>query len=381
MIWSDKYRPRNIFDMVGNEQERLKVVNWLQNWDKGTKPLMLIGPAGVGKTTLIDILAQKLEYDVISLNASDLRNKQQITDILNPILNNLSLFGKAIIFIDEVDGIHGRHDYGGIDALIKILKTPLIPIILAANSVIADKMQNIKKATKQIYFHSIPPRLLLLYSLDILQHEQTTLPYDKIKHIVINSNGDARFMINSLQTAVTGSNPIQKKSFIDQNIEESINNFFATSSVDQARQILYSFQLDPYMKINAFYSSVISNVIHTNMLNKILQCLSEADILYKQILKTQSWHLLRYLNEILLDMYIPSSHITYTKYNLPWQLINKIRFKGNKIKRLSLVLAKKFHVSSTTFRMFYLPYLLFYLNNTKLHDIDENLQEELHELA
>ena len=59
MIWSDKYRPRNIFDMVGNEQERLKVVNWLQNWDKGTKPLMLIGPAGVGKTTLVDILAQK----------------------------------------------------------------------------------------------------------------------------------------------------------------------------------------------------------------------------------------------------------------------------------------------------------------------------------
>jgi len=379
MIWSDKYKPVNIIDMIGNELVRLEVINWIQNWEKGTKPLMLIGPAGVGKTTIVGILARKLGYDVISLNASDLRNKQQINDVLNPILNNLSLFGKAMIFIDEVDGIHGRHDYGGIDALIKILKIPLIPIILAANSVAADKMKNIKKATQTIYFHRIPPRLLLLYSLHILQKEQSVLPYDKLKNIIRNSNGDMRFMINSLQTAVTGSKITQTKSFIDQNIEECINNFFAAPSQDQARKILYSLQIDPYAKINAFYSSIIS--APSDNLNKMLQSLSRADILYKQILKTQSWRLLRYLNEIIMGMYVPGSHVLYSKYNLSWQLINKIRFRGSKIRRLSLILAKNFHVSSATFQTFYIPYLLFYLNNAdKPNEIDE-LSEELYELA
>ena len=84
--------------------------------------MILIGPPGVGKTTIVNIIAKKLGYDVICLNASDMRNKQQIEDIINPVINNLGLFGKTIVFVDEVDGIHGRYDYGGTEALIKILK-------------------------------------------------------------------------------------------------------------------------------------------------------------------------------------------------------------------------------------------------------------------
>ena len=34
-----------------------------------------------------------------------------------------------MIFVDEVDGIHGRADYGGADALIQILKEATVPIV------------------------------------------------------------------------------------------------------------------------------------------------------------------------------------------------------------------------------------------------------------
>ena len=68
-----------------------------------------------------------------------------------------SVLGTPMIFVDEVDGIHGRGDYGGV-AKSDILKEPTVSIILAAMNP-SDKMKNIKKVVKIISF-KIPPRLL-----------------------------------------------------------------------------------------------------------------------------------------------------------------------------------------------------------------------------
>ena len=86
------------------------------------KPILLVGPPGVGKTTLAKLAAKQFGYDMIELNASDVRNKGRIQEILEPILSSESLLGHPMIFIDEVDGIHGRANYGGAETLIKILK-------------------------------------------------------------------------------------------------------------------------------------------------------------------------------------------------------------------------------------------------------------------
>ena len=51
-MWSEKYRPQNIFDMVGNEDARKQLVEWFAKWKKGTKPLLLVGPPAVSYTHL-----------------------------------------------------------------------------------------------------------------------------------------------------------------------------------------------------------------------------------------------------------------------------------------------------------------------------------------
>ena len=146
MMWSEKYRPKTVQEMVGNEDARLATIKWLARWVSGSRPLILIGPPGTGKTTLVHALARQLDYDVVEMNASDIRNKEALQTRIMPVFQNTAnLIGKKImLFLDEVDGISGREDTGGLDALIDLMKEPTVPVIMAAN----EKSLKIRKTCK-----------------------------------------------------------------------------------------------------------------------------------------------------------------------------------------------------------------------------------------
>ncbi len=371
-MWSEKYRPHNISDMVGNEESRSAVMEWFAKWKKGTKPLLLVGPPGIGKTTIAYLVAKQFGYDMIGLNASDARSKSRINEILMPVLGNVSVMGTPMIFVDEVDGIHGRSDYGGASALIDILKEPTVPIVLAANDDSLDKMKGIKKVVKTVQFKKIPPRLLRVYLENILKKESAKLSPGSLIKVIDKSRGDIRSMINLAQSLVTGFNPQTEKTFESINVEEGINAFFKANSIDEARIILYSMQIDPREKINAFYSSIITSNLENSTLSKYLEIISEADMLYGKIMKHQNWRLLRYLNDILIKLYQKDDRIRYTQYNLSWPLLNRIRWDGAKIKALSAVMAKKLHLSTSAFVTLCLPYVLFCIKNKSLElDLQE----------
>ena len=376
MMWSEKYRPQNISDMIGNEDARSSFVEWLTKWRKGTKPILLVGPPGIGKTTISNLAAEMFGYDMIGLNASDVRSKSRITDVLSPVLGNISVLGSPMIFVDEVDGIHGRADYGGTEALIKILKEPTVPIVLAANSDVSDKMKSIKKTVKTIYFRPLPPRLLRLHLENILKKEGAKLSPGSLIKIIGESQGDIRSMINSAQALVTGFNPSTERSLQSLDVEAAVNAFFKANSVDEARSVIYSMSIDPREKINAFYSSIITSKISKEDSGKMLEILSEADMLYGKIIRTQQWRLLRYLDEILLGLYKKGTSIRYSKYNLSWPLLNRLRWDGRSLKALASLMAKNFHVSKSTFATFYFPYILFMIKNKKLElELEETYSE------
>jgi replication factor C large subunit len=368
-MWSEKHRPQNISDMVGNEESRSAIIEWFAKWKKGTKPLLLIGPPGIGKTTIAYLIAKQFGYDLIGLNASDVRSKSRINEILSPVLGNITILGSPMIFVDEVDGIHGRGDYGGAEALIQILKEPTIPIILAANSDASDKMKSIKKVVKTISFKPIPPRLLRVYLENILEKEDSQLSPGTLVKVIDKSRGDIRSMINLTQSLVTGFNPQTEKSFESINVEDGINAFFKANSIDEARGVLYAMQIEPRKKIDAFYSSIITSNLDKDTLAKYLEIISRADVLFGKIMKTQNWRLLRYLNETLIDLYQKDDRIRYAQYNLSWPLLNRIRWDGRKIKSLSSLLAQKLHLSRSSFTTIGLPYVLFCIKNKKL-DLD-----------
>ena len=119
-MWVENYRPTNPNMVIGNEETRLNFITWLKNWNNKSKPSLILGPPGTGKTTLVHAVAKDFGYEVLELNASDVRTKTKLEKQLGPSRINSTLFEeKILIFLDEVDGVYGRQDRGGLEFLFR----------------------------------------------------------------------------------------------------------------------------------------------------------------------------------------------------------------------------------------------------------------------
>lgn len=79
--WTEKYRPRRILDVAGNEEAKKKYVAWINSWVRGKptkKAALLYGPPGCGKTSIVFATAQEFNWELIELNASDVRSREAI---------------------------------------------------------------------------------------------------------------------------------------------------------------------------------------------------------------------------------------------------------------------------------------------------------------
>ena len=123
-IWSEKYRPTKLSDFIGNSKLINDIKKWFKNFinkEKGTKKcLLLVGPPGVGKTTIAKIILNYYNYDIVEFNASDVRNQKLVRDKLNQILNKKCVLNmmkdqpkKIAIIMDEIDGMSSG-DKGGV---------------------------------------------------------------------------------------------------------------------------------------------------------------------------------------------------------------------------------------------------------------------------
>ena len=388
-MWSDIYRPTRIERMVGNENARIAVVKWLLTWVDGSRPLLIIGPPGVGKTTIVKALAHQFNYDLIEMNASDTRNKEVLMNRILPLLNNKSLFGKKmLLFLDEIDGIYGRQDAGGLESLLGLIKEPSIPIILAANSK-DSKLRVLAKACKIIEFNKIRPTLLLLYLNYVLRKERKDIDRNQKISIIRNANGDIRSLLNNVQAKFSGYSAMRDSSF-QVDISKAIDYFFSSRSMEEAKQSLMNANAnysDPRFGqssedkrkdiMYAFFSSIISSNIDTQTMADMLELLSKADLIVGRVTEKRHWTLLKYIDIILshaLFDKLSGKKIKYNQYSLPWQIAGPMFARAQALRNLLSYLSREAHVSKSTFGLIYLPYMLIVLASQKI-DLKEFVQD------
>lgn len=52
------------------------------------KACLVSGPPGIGKTTSVRLIAKTMGYEVVEQNASDVRNKLAVENLLNHLTDN-----------------------------------------------------------------------------------------------------------------------------------------------------------------------------------------------------------------------------------------------------------------------------------------------------
>ena len=118
--WIIKYRPKKIAEVVDQDNAKRQFIPWIKAWIEGKKPekkaALLYGPAGCGKTSLVEATAKELGLELIEMNASDFRTREAIERIAKVAATKYSLFGfrGKIILLDEIDGISAIADRGAV---------------------------------------------------------------------------------------------------------------------------------------------------------------------------------------------------------------------------------------------------------------------------
>ncbi|MEK6820531.1 MAG: AAA family ATPase, partial [Nanoarchaeota archaeon] len=216
----DKYKPECFADVKGQEQAIEKVKIFFKNFPK-KKALILQGATGTGKPSLAYALASETNSEILELNASDLRNREQISKIIGEAIKQKSLFSKSkILLVDEIDGIT-KDDRGGLPELISLIQETSFPIILTSNDIWDRKFSDLRRKAELVQLEELDYKIILEILKKIAGKENIKLDENILKSIAIKAGGDARAALNDLQTITleTGQEDIGER-----DKEESIFN-------------------------------------------------------------------------------------------------------------------------------------------------------------
>jgi replication factor C large subunit len=186
MEWTERYRPKTIKEVVGNEEAVKSLDEWMKGFGSknAKKASILYGYPGVGKTSSVYALARELKCDMIELNASDQRNYHVIKRIAGSASKTSSLEGKKrkIILLDEADNLHGTTDMGGVKAIREIIEGTRYPVVLIANDLYKIP-SSIRNRCKEIKFEWIKKSFISDVLKEICKRENITFDDDAIEEI------------------------------------------------------------------------------------------------------------------------------------------------------------------------------------------------------
>ncbi len=203
MLFSERYMPQRIDDILGNDTAKEKIKKWILDWNRNKlrKPILVYGQSGTGKTSFAYALKKEFDLELIELNASQFRNKKNVNNIMANTMMAGTLTGKKkIILIDDVD-ILQRKDRGGATEISKLIKEANIPIILTGGDPWIKKISAIRMQCELIQLRKISKRTIMKLLRTISQKEELEMMEEQLENIAENANGDVRSAINDLQAA------------------------------------------------------------------------------------------------------------------------------------------------------------------------------------
>ena len=356
--WTKIYQPKNLSELQGQDSAINQLKSFIENFKKGKKSALIHGPTGSGKTAAIYALANDLNYEIMEVNASDKRNKEEIHHLVGSASNQMSLFHKGkIILIDEIDGVSGTKDRGGIPEIIRIIEKTSFPLILTANDPWDSKFSLLRRKSEIIAFRTLNYLSISKVLERICKHEKIMYDESALKSLARSAGGDMRSSINDLQLISQGTKKLNKK-----DVEELSQRNKKQTMINALMRIFKT--LDPKIAISSFDEvgedtnkrflwmdeNLPKEYTKSKDISNAYNQLSRADVFQGRIRRWQHWRFLVYIN-ILLSAGIALSkdekYKGFSKYG-PTKRILKIwqsNITNQKRKAIAEKIAEKTHIS------------------------------------
>jgi len=384
VIWTVKYKPRTLSEVVGNEEAKKKLLEWARAWKEGRIPekkaVFLYGPPGTGKTVAIEALANDLGFELIETNASDFRTEEQIMRLAGPAAASLTLTGKLrMILFDELDGITGTADTGGLSAIMKVVRRARCPIALIANDPWDPRFRPLRALCLMVEFKRVGERDIIKHLRRICEREGIKADWKALQFIAKRANGDVRSAVIDLQAVAQGKKVLTYEDVTwlgtrdrKKEIFRVLGNIFHADSCSRALTAARETDVDPDMLFEWVYENVPRAYRDPRDIAKAMDALSKADMFRGRIIRTQNWELGRYFTTFMTAGVAMAKEVSkpgFVKFSFP----ERIRFLSTAKpqreiqKAIAQAVKKRCHVSMKEATEKVIPYLkIIFQNNPEM---------------
>ena len=243
MLWTEKYRPKNIHQLIGQESFKLDAENWIENKDMPN--VLLHGSAGVGKTAAAGILAgeilkQEIDSNYFEINASDDRRLEVVRTTIKDVAQQRAIGDVPfkIIHLDELDGMTPDAQ----NALKRIMErySNNVRFIITANDR-SKIIYPLQSRCANYYFSVLDNATISTLLKTILQNEELSIPTEgDLATFISHYNGDVRRTITELQAALATGISLRKQT--DKSLEryDKILNLLVDEKYNQALTELHN---------------------------------------------------------------------------------------------------------------------------------------------
>jgi len=306
MDWTEKYRPAHLQDIVGNPTVVHQMAAWAQNWTRRSKPLLLYGKPGIGKTSSAHALANDMRWEAIELNASDQRTAGVIEKVAGAGSTTASLTGSArkLIILDEADNLHGTSDRGGAKAIIECIKNSRQPIILIAND-LYGLAPELRYRCEPVQFKALSARSIAPRLKYICAAEKIACTEAAIREISESAEGDVRSAVNMLYAAAIGRETLGDNQVHTSQKDERVSIFslitalFGKTTDDELLRLSYDVDDTPET-IAQWVEGSVHEIADPDRNAQAYRHLSRADEYLGYTYRRQYYTLWRYATALML---------------------------------------------------------------------------------